>query len=409
MKIKGGFRKNKSTIASATELTDDIGQGLNENMYTVACFVDLRKAFDTVNHDVLISKLHEFGYHNNTVLWLQDYLNNRHQICIANSKQSKPRHMICGVPQGSILGPLLFLIYVNNLDFDLYKTKVKLYADDTVIYSTNKEEEAAQNEVKHDLKLLMKWCNNNQLTINIKKTKLMVFGTKGMLKKAQYHEMYLGNDKLQYVNDYVYLGIKLDNKFTFELHANECCKHVVHKNYVLSKIRRYISAEQALCIYKSMILPYFCYGDVFMHNLSAKTYDRMQKLQNKSLRICLQRQNRCNVRRLHKDSNINYLEERRDVNLLNFMYKRRDSNVLLRRGYRALRRYDADIFIEHQSNNNSFESSVAFKGVTKWNRLPVVERRILTHESFKSRQKVKLRNLLLAICDIKYDYSIVEK
>ena len=166
--------------------------------------------------------------------------------------------MICGVPQGSILGPLLFLIYVNSLDVDLYRTKVKLYADDTVIYSTNNNEEAAYNDVKHDLKLLMTWCSNNQLTVNIKKTKMLLLGTKTMLKKAQYHEIYLGVDKLQYLNDYVYLGIKLDNMFTFELHANECCRHVVPKKYVLSKIRKYISTTQALNIYKSMILPYFC-------------------------------------------------------------------------------------------------------------------------------------------------------
>ena len=359
--------------------------------------MDLRKAFDTVNHEVLINKLYEYGLHMNTVLWLRDYLNNRHQICMANSRQSNPREMICGVPQGSILGPLLFLIYVNSLDFDLHQTKVKMYADNTVLYSTNKDEKVAHSNVEHDLQLLSKWCNNNQLTVNIKKTKLMLFGTRGMLRGAQCHEMYLGDDKLQYVNDYVYLGIKLDSKFTFELHANECCRHVVHKNYTLSKIRRYISTTQALTIYKSMILPYFCYGDVFMHNLSAKTYDRMQKLQNKALRICLQRQNRCNVRQLHKDSDVNYLEERRDVNLLNFMYKRKENNVLLHRGQRVLRRYDADIFVEHVSNNNTFESSVVFQGSTKWNRLPVEERRILTQEGFKSKQKLKLRNLLLAM------------
>ena len=93
---QGGFRKNKSTIASASELTNDIGLGLNEGKYTVACFVDLRKAFYTVNHEVLINKLYEFGLHETTILWLKNYLENRSQLCIANNKQSSPRDMTCG-------------------------------------------------------------------------------------------------------------------------------------------------------------------------------------------------------------------------------------------------------------------------------------------------------------------------
>ena len=115
---------------------------------------------------------------------------------------------------------------------------------------------------------------------------------------------------------YMHLGIRLNNKFTFELHANECCRHVIHNNYILSKIRRYINVHQALNIYKCMILPYFCYEDIFMYNLRVKRYDRMQKLQNKALRVCLQRNNRSNVNSLHKDSNTNMLEDRRETKLI---------------------------------------------------------------------------------------------
>ena len=160
----------------------------------------------------------------------------RKQFCIANNLKSGYRDMVCGVPQGSILGPLLFLLYVNDLDYHLQSTHVKLYADDTVIYSTNEEEATAYNNVKSDLNMLLDWCNQNQLTVNTKKNKIMLFGTKGMLKRAKYFDMYLGNEKLLYVKDFVYLGIKLDNKFTFELHANECCRQVAHNNYVMSKI-----------------------------------------------------------------------------------------------------------------------------------------------------------------------------
>ena len=144
------------------------------------------------------------------------------------------------------------VLYINDIDYNLLNTKVKLYADDTVMYSTNKDETTAYANVERDLNVLMNWCENNQLTVNIKKTKLVLFGTKEMLRNSRHIDMYMGAEKLQYVNDYMYLGIKLDNKFTFELHANECCRHVIHKNYILSKIRRYINTHQALTIYKSM-------------------------------------------------------------------------------------------------------------------------------------------------------------
>ena len=210
-------------------------------------------------------------YIKNTISWLENYLSQRYQTCFANNVNSTPRLLKCGVPQGSILGPLLFLLYINDVDYNLLNTNIKLYADDTVIYSTNKNEAVAYENVERYLKTLMKWCDNNQLTVNIKKTKLILFGTREMLRNSRHIDMYMGTEKLQYVNDYMYLGTKLDSKFTFELHANECCRHVIHKNYILAKIRRYINAHQALTIYKSMILPYFCYGDVLMHNLKVGT------------------------------------------------------------------------------------------------------------------------------------------
>ena len=394
---QGGFRKNKSTIATTADFTDDIGLGLNEKKYTLASFVDLRKAFDTVNHVILVNKLHEFGLHGDTISWLSDYLTDRKQLCFANNVISETRDMVCGVPQGSILGPMLFLIYINDLENALDNCDIKLYADDTVLYSTSVDEAEANTNIRNDMKLLFEWCNTNKLTVNIKKTKLMLFGTKGMLKQAKYHDVYIGHEKLKYVNSFMYLGIKLDNHFTFEMHAKECCRQVAHKNFVLSKIRRFISIPQSLAIYKSMIQPYFYYGDIFLHNIGAKTKDKMQKLQNKSLRLCLQRNNRANVPALHRDSGVNFVEDRLDVNLLNFMYKRKCNSNLLQEQPRELRRFEASLFKEYISNNRTFESCVVYQGAHKWNALPVRERNEPTYEGFKSHQKHKLKNKLLAM------------
>ena len=121
----------------------------------------------------------------------------------------------CGVPQGSILGPMLFLLYVNDVSTNLMHSNVLLYADDTVIFAKHEDEGMAHLWVSSDLELLQKWCNRNQLTINLKKAKLMLFGTKNMLKHSIKSDVILAGMKLQYVKHFCYLGIKLEDTLTF--------------------------------------------------------------------------------------------------------------------------------------------------------------------------------------------------
>ena len=123
-----------------------------------------------------------------------------------------------------------------------------------------------------------------------------------------------------------------------------------------------------------MIQPYFCYGDIFLHNISARQNDKMQKLQNKALRLCLQRNNQANVPQLHKDSGVDYVLDKRDANLRNFMLKKKSNTNLLQSQPRNLRRFDAVLFKEYVSNNKSFESCILYQGAQKWNALTVKER-----------------------------------
>ena len=226
---QGGFRKNRSTISTTAKFIDDILLGMNEKQYTEATFIDLKKAFDTINHQILIKKLPHFGINNNIVLWIQNYRTNRKQKCTVNGRTSNERSITCGVSQGSILGPLLFLFYINDLDQELIHCKALLYADDTVLYACHKQEDFAHMWVTEDLRILSNWCCKNQLTININKTKVMLFGTRNMLKRGTRHDIYIDGAKLQYVNHFNYLGIKVDCALTFELHASECIKMVSHK------------------------------------------------------------------------------------------------------------------------------------------------------------------------------------
>ena len=144
----------------------------------------------------------------------------------------------------------LCCLYVNDVSTNL------LYSDDTVSFAKHKDEGTAHLWVSADLLLLQKWCNRNQLTVNLAKTKLMLFGTKNMLKQSQKHDINLSGLILQYVKQFNYLGMRLEDTLTFGLHDSETMRMVAQKLYLLSRIRKYITIGQAITTYKLKVVPY---------------------------------------------------------------------------------------------------------------------------------------------------------
>ena len=387
---QGVFRKGKSTINTVASFTDDILLALNTKKYTIATFIDFKKAFDTVDHNILCNKLKYYGLHPDVIQWINSYLTNRSQTCMVNGCLSECAAISCGVPQGSILGPLSFLIYINDLQEVFQMTNSKFYADDTVLCACYKEELVAHGYVQHDLQRVVNWCNLNRITMNIKKTKSMVFGTKNILKTARHYNIFSNDTEILYVNKFTYLGIKLDNKLDFESHAKECLRLVSHKLYILSKIRNVLNQEQALALYKSKILPYFDYGDIFYNKTYIRTTDKLQKLQNRAIRLCLGRDSRYNVLLLHQESKIPKLENRRHTHLLNFVYPGAQNHLYIDFPIIPLRRFDAPILLVHYPNNESFRRSTLYQGAIAWNALPVDDRAIETQIKFKNVQKNRL-------------------
>ena len=217
---QGGFRPDHSTISTTSRFLNDIYKAMNTNKITISVYIDAMKAFDTVNHEILLKKIYKLGLRGNLGKWLKNYLTNRKQCTIANNIVSELKNITCGVPQGSVCGPLLFLLYINDLPQILNYTHVSLYADDTVIYIHDSDAIHACNLLQHDLTTLQNWCNMNKLTINCNKTKFCIYGMRSLVKKSKSQNIVLSlnNQILEQVCSYKYLGFALDEHLNFNRH-----------------------------------------------------------------------------------------------------------------------------------------------------------------------------------------------
>ena len=180
---QSGFKALHSTVTCLLNNTDDWYVNMDDGKYTANIFIDLKEAFDTVDHDILLAKLQKYGADNLEFAWLLSYLTNRQHYCKVHEVSSKTEDIKCGVPQGSCLGPLSFLIHINDLPFSLKKGKMMMYADDTSISYSSKNMKDINQTLNSELGYLKQWLQGNKLSLNVLKTKALVLGSKPKIKK----------------------------------------------------------------------------------------------------------------------------------------------------------------------------------------------------------------------------------
>ncbi len=199
-----GFRKGYSTELATIALSDSILQSMDQGMLTGSVFIDLKKAFDTVHHDLLIEKLSRYGIRNSELSWFKDYLNNRSQVVQYENSFCKPSKISTGVPQGSVLGPLLFILFINDLPNCIVKCSILMYADGTVLFFSAKRPEVIESTLNSQLAILNDWLQNNLLFLNVKKTEVVLFGTSGNLAKVDEFTITIGQKQIKRVTEYKY-------------------------------------------------------------------------------------------------------------------------------------------------------------------------------------------------------------
>ena len=282
-----GFRKYSSTQHAVTLFSDDLRRNMDKDQMTAAVFVDLRKAFDTVDLARLLSKLPIYGNRNKELNWYDSYLFYRKHFVLFDCVKSDTRLVYYGVPQGSVLGPLLFPLLINDVELNLKYSQIILYGDDAVICYSDKNCENIQEHLNSDLELVGNWFSANNSVVNLKKSKTeyVMFGMHRKTSRSSKLDLKINGTQKTESNGYEYLGVYMDKNLSYREYLKKTLKKASSRVRMLSRIRQNIRPFTAEKICKIMVLPVMLYCNNVLLNLSDKYKQKFEDIQNRAKNI----------------------------------------------------------------------------------------------------------------------------
>ena len=289
-----GFRQSMSTSHALLEFCDSLLNNMDRGNVSGVIYLDLKKAFDKVNHAILLKKLNALGVDSNSLLWFKSYLRNRTQRTAVAELISYQRRVTTGVPQGSYLGPLLFLAYINDMPADcLQHTQASLFADDTVLYCTAPSSGELEEKLNDDLSRIRLWLNRHKLTLNVSKSKFTLIGGSRRLKSFGSITLKIEEEEIEQVTSYKYLGVKINETLTWSDHVESIRKRVAQRLGPLQRIKHLLPQYSREPLVKSLIIPLLDYADIVWGDKNNKTLmDNLQVLHNKAAKFVLNLPNR---------------------------------------------------------------------------------------------------------------------
>ena len=323
-----GFRKKHNTVHPIIHFLDHCAKANNkpDPELTLAMFCDLSKAFDVINHKILLSKLNHYGVRGVVQNWLANYLSNRQQFVQIKEHKSTTQQITCGVPQGSILGPILYLIYVNDIHNSCNKAHVVSFADDTTVYSSNHNIDVLYNDANAHINGLYQWFCANKLSLNAGKTKYIVI--KPSYKNCDLSNMNIqiddtslariGNDCPEKATKF--LGLWIDENLSWKQHISHVSNKVARALFMIKQVKKVLPKNSLITLYHSLIQSHINYGIAAWGNAYACHLGRLKNLQKRALRAINNAQYNSHTDPLYKACEIQKIDDIYEQQVLLFMH-----------------------------------------------------------------------------------------
>jgi hypothetical protein len=322
-----GFREGHSTELALTEFLDRLYKLLDNKKTPFAIYIDLSKAFDTLDHSILLSKLQHYGISNTELNWFSSYLNNRKQYVELQGETSDMSQIKTGVPQGSILGPFLFLIYINDLYLASNFVSI-MFADDTTLLSTfcnfqtniNQNVSVLSKNINLELSKVYDWLCVNKLSLNIQKTKAMIFSFK-QSSILRMPKLMIENTEVEVIENFKFLGVYINRNLDWKFHIDYIANKLSRINGMICRLKHLLPKHILRMIYSALFQPHLNYGITAWGFAPSSATNRIRKLQKKVIRNVTKSRYNSHTAELFKNLHILKFNDLLNTICLNFFYK----------------------------------------------------------------------------------------
>ena len=323
-----GFRQGHSTEMAISEFYEKVLKSQDQGKATCAVLLDLAKAFDSVDRAIVLHKLYKYGLRGNILKLMSSYLENRKQFVYNGVLNSDLADVDVGVPQGAVLGPLLFILHINDMRFST-ELEVLNFADDTLLYMCFKNPQDMEEKLNIELEKVNKWLCINRLKVNSSKTKFMLFRPRSQVwGNMDTLKLKIGQSaNLEQVEQYKYLGLIIDSKLTWEPHVKYICSKLSKTLGVLFRTRYCLNRHSLFLIFNSLFLSYIRYGIICWGRCTKATMKPLVVMMNRAIRCILFLDNRETCTEFFAKNNILHIQDLFKLEVAKFMF-RYNNNLL---------------------------------------------------------------------------------